>query len=426
MKKRNGYHRLGVFAVVSLLILFALTGWYLSSDGEKTVPVSATETAQLTADPGTVSPSDTGSGKAETPEKTAPEKPVTEKAEPVEKRVTLAMVGDMLLHTPVSNSGRRSDGSYNYDYLFRFVRRDIRGADVSLVNQEVILAGGISGFPRFNGRFEVANAIGKAGFDVVLHATNHSMDQGRSGLLACLNQWRKACPDIKVTGMYASRKAAEKITVVKKNVIRIALLNYTYGTNGLPLPPDMPYALNMMSRSKVERDVRKAKKKADFVVVLPHWGTEYRTMPDSYQQSWTKTLAGLGVDLVIGTHPHVIQPVRWVRGKKGHRMLVFYSLGNYVNSYSGVKTGAFRQYCGGMAKITLSRRGKGRVKVQEAKMVPLITHWDDNGRITTYKLKQYSDKKAGRNRLRRYDRSFTLQGVKSFFRQTIKKKFLEM
>ncbi len=421
MKKRNCNHRLGVFAVVSLIIFSILSVGYLVLGDEKSSPVSATEAARLTSDPGTVSPSDTESGKAEAPEKTEPEK-----TEPEEKRVTLAMVGDMLLHTPVSNSGRRSDGSYNYDYLFRFVRKDIWRADVSLVNQEVVLAGGISGFPRFNGRFEVANAIGKAGFDVVLHATNHSMDQGRSGLLTCLNRWKKACPHVKVTGMYAGKKAAEKITVVKKNGIRIALLNYTYGTNGLPLPPDMPYALNMMSRSKVERDVRKAKKKADFVVVLPHWGTEYRTAPDSYQQSWTKTLAGLGVDLVIGTHPHVIQPVRWVRGRKGHRMLVYYSLGNYVNSYSGVKTGAYRQYCGGMAKITLSRRGKGRVKVQEAKMVPLITHWDDNGRITTYKLKQYSDKKAGRNRLRRYDRSFSLQEAKNFFRRTVKKKFLEM
>lgn len=360
-------------------------------------------------------------------EKEDPEaKDTSQKSKTVrEKKVDLAMVGDMLLHSPVSQSGRRADGSYNYDALFRHIRKDIKKTDIALVNEEVVLAGGISGYPLFNGRFEVGNAIEKAGFDVVLHATNHAMDQGRSGIITCLNRWKKAHPKIKITGMYASKKAADKITVIKKNGIRVAFLNYTYGTNGISLPPDMPYAVNMLSESKVKRDVKKAKKQADFIVVMPHWGTEYQTVPDSYQLSWTKIFADLGVDLVIGTHPHVIQPVKWVKGKKGHRTLIYYSLGNYVNSYSNHLTGAYQRYCGGMAKVTLSQKKDGKVKISEADFVPLITHWSANGKITTYKMSQYSEKMARANRLDKLDRSFSYQGAKNFFKRTVNAKFLE-
>lgn len=342
---------------------------------------------------------------------------------------TLSMVGDVLLHAPVSRSGLQKNGSYNYDALFSHIKKDIKASDAALINQEVILAGekfGITGYPAFNGRFQVGDAIEKAGFDVVLHATNHSMDRGKSGLLTCLKRWKKFHPRMKITGMYSSKRKAQKITYVKKDGICIAILNYTYGTNGLPLPGDMPYAVNLLSKDKIKRDVKKAKKKADFIVVCPHWGTEYQTKPDASQKMWCRYFLKLGVNLVIGTHPHVIQPVKWMKDNKGHRMLVYYSLGNYINASGNRYAGMFRQFCGGMAEVKLERNAGGAVVITKAKFVPLITHWIKGGKITTYKLSDYSQSKAAKNHLSVIDSSFSYKKSRKFFSQIIDRDFLSM
>ena len=338
------------------------------------------------------------------------------------------MVGDVLLHTPVSQSGLQKDGTYNYDYLFKFIKKKVKSSDVAMLNEEVLLAGskfGISGYPQFNGRFEVGDSIEKAGFDVVLHATNHSMDKGKAGLISDLNHWKEAHPKLKVVGMYLTKKAANKITYVKKNGIKIAILNYTYGTNGLPLPSDMPFAVNLMTEAKVKADVKKAKKNADFVIVCPHWGTEYQDGIDSYQKKWTDIFLKLKVDLVIGAHPHVIEPVKWVSDKKGHKMLVYYSLGNFVNSTARRGAGTYRQYLGGMADVTLEKTEDGKTSIKEAKFIPMITHYGQDRKITTYFFKDYSAKKAKKNRLSGQDTTFTFALAKKHFKKVIHKKFLE-
>ena len=343
------------------------------------------------------------------------------------KTLTLSMIGDVLLHTPVSKSGLQKNGKYNYDYLFKFIKKEVKSYDVSLLNEEVLLAGtkfGISGYPQFNGRFEVGNAIEKAGFDVVLHATNHSMDKGRAGLLSDLNHWKSAHPKLKVVGMYRTKKESEKITYVKKHGIKIAILNYTYGTNGLSLPSDMPFAVNLMTEAKVKKDVKKAKKNADFVIVCPHWGTEYKNDIDSYQKKWTKIFLKLKVDLVLGAHPHVIEPVKWVSDGKGHKMLVYYSLGNYINSTARRGAGTYRQYCGGMADVTLTKEEDGKVKITDAKFIPLITHYGQDRKITTYFFRDYTSKKAKKNRLSNQDTTFTFKKAKEHFKSVISKTFL--
>lgn len=342
--------------------------------------------------------------------------------------LSLMMVGDDLLHLPVSNSGRQPDGSYNYNHLFKHIRKDVKRADLSMINQEVLLAGsqyGISGYPCFNGRYEVGDAIVKAGFRLVLHATNHSMDRGAAGVKSCLERWEKKHPKVIVTGMYNSQKDQNRITCYKKNGICVAILNYTYGTNGIPLPSDMPYAVNLLTRERVKKDVKKARKKADFIIVCPHWGTEYNTGIDAMQKEWTKYFLKLGVDLVIGTHPHVIEPVQWKKDKKGHRMLVYYSLGNYINSTVNRGTGVGKQFCSGMAKVTLQRQENGSVEISTAKFVPLITHWPADGKLTTYKLSDYNKKLYGQSRVANCDAAFTYDEIKRFFRETISNRFLE-
>lgn len=341
---------------------------------------------------------------------------------------SLMMVGDNLLHKPISESGRRKNGKYNYDFLFTHIKDEAESADAAMINQEVVLGGaklGISGYPSFNGRYEVGDAIAKAGFNVVLHATNHSLDKGAAGIKNCLKFWRKKHPDIKVTGMNESAKAQNKITYIKKKGICVAILNYTYGTNGIRMPESMPYAVNMLTKKKVARDVRKAKKKADFIVVCPHWGTEYNTGIDASQKRWAKYFLKIGVDLVIGTHPHVIEPVKWMKGKGGRKMLVYYSLGNFVNSTSRRGAGVARQFYGGMAKVNLRRNADGKVVISKAKFVPLITHKKANGKITTYKVADYTKKMAAKNRISRCDSGFSFKRMKAFFRKIVGKRFLE-
>lgn len=370
----------------------------------------------------------TDSAEGVLPENTPPKDDGLSEATPAPS-LTLTMVGDNLLHIPVSNSGRQPDGKYNYDHLFQHIKKDIKRADLSMINQEVILAGsqfGISGYPSFNGRYEVGNAIAKAGFRVVLHATNHSMDQGAAGVRSCVKRWEEKHPDVMVTGMYDSRKKQNKITFFKKNGIRVAILNYTYGTNGYSLPSDMPFAVNLLSRDRVREDVKKAKKKADFIVVCPHWGTEYYTGIDYMQKAWTKYFLSLGVNLVIGTHPHVIEPVQWKKDKKGHKMLVYYSLGNFMNSTVNRGPNTGKQFCSGMAKVTLQRQADGSVEIARAGFVPLITHWPkEGGEITTYKLSSYSKKLYEKSRVSDRDSKFTYGKVKRFFRESISEHFLE-
>lgn len=329
-----------------------------------------------------------------------------------ETRIRIVMVGDVLLHTPVSDSGLMEDGTYDYHHLFAHIRNDISSADLALVNQEVILGGtqlGLSGYPAFNGAYEVGDALVDAGFDVVLHATNHALDKGKTGILNCLNYWRTSHPEIGVIGINDSEEQQETIYVTDVKGIRIAILNYTYGTNGIPLPEDMPYAVNLIDRDKIARDIRLAREQADFVIVCPHWGIEYTHEENSFQTELAVFMAEQGVDLIIGAHPHVVQPVRWVEAANGNRALVYYSLGNYINATSEYGSGVADRMLGAMADVTITRAGQeGTVAIESFKAVPLVTQMlTGRGRITTYKLSDYTPQLAAENEVIERDSAFS-------------------
>ena len=307
--------------------------------------------------------------------------------------VTLAMVGDVLLHTPVEESCQAEDGSYDFSSLFANVKDEVQAADIAIVNQEVIIGGeelGVSGYPSFNAPYEVADALAETGFDVILHGTNHAMDQGKKGITNCLSNWEKKYSDIKILGINKSQDAQDTITVLEQNGIKIAVLNYTYGLNGIALPSDMPYAVNLLDEEKVKADIASAKEQSDFVVVCPHWGTEYSLQPDSMEKKWTKIFAESGADLVLGTHPHVIEPIERVEDETtGHQMLVYYSLGNFVNWTSSSGDGIANRMVGGMAEITVGLDEAGRGFIVDYGVNALVTQVEPahNG-ATTYFLKE--------------------------------------
>ena len=342
-----------------------------------------------------------------------------------EPEITLVMVGDILLHTPVAESGLQEDGSYDFSAVFAQMKEEIQVADLALVNQEVILGGaqlGVSGYPAFNAPFELGDALVDAGFDVILHATNHALDKGKSGILNCLSFWQENYPDTAVLGIHASQEEQQEIYVYEQQGIRIAILNYTYGTNGIPLPGDMPYAVDLLDRERVEADLRKAGELADFVVVCPHWGTEYSLNATKEQEGWAALFAENGADLILGTHPHVIEPIRWVEDGKvsdgenvGESMgpdgtLVYYSLGNFVNWTSGTGAGVANRMVGGMAEVTIGLDETGNVVIKSYDMEPLVCHVEQGfGGVTVYPLEQYTEKLAERNEIVKQDDSFSLE-----------------
>lgn len=328
--------------------------------------------------------------------------------------ISIIMVGDILLHTPVAKSGIQEDGSYNFDAVFENVKDEITSADLAIVNQEVIIGGeelGITGYPSFNAPYELGNALVDAGFDVVLHATNHTLDKGGKGVNNCINFWKSNYPDIAVLGINESEEDQNNnIYIYEQDGISVAILNYTYGTNGIPMPADMPYAVNLLDEEKVTEDIKKAEELADFTIVCPHWGTEYRLTSSAEQERWTYIFLENGADLVIGTHPHVIEPIELVSDGNGNEMLVYYSLGNFVNWTSGTGEGVANRMVGGMAEVTICKNEDGEAYISSYGIEPLVCHLSEgtNG-VTTYLLSDYSQQLAAENLIIMQDSEFSLE-----------------
>ena len=336
-----------------------------------------------------------------------------------EPQITIIMVGDILLHTPVAQSGETADGGYDFSAVFEPMREEIAGADLALVNQEVIIGGkelGISGYPAFNAPYELGDALVEAGFDVVCQATNHALDKGKRGIINCLSYWREKQPQIAVLGIHDDAEGQNEIYVYEQQGIRIAVLNYTYGTNGIPLPQDMPYAVDLLEKERVKEDLARAGEMADFVIVCPHWGTEYRLEQTKEQEQWAALFAENGADLVIGTHPHVIEPVEWAGDT-----LVYYSLGNFVNWTSGTGDGVAARMVGGMAKVTVGRDETGEVCILENEVEPLVCHVEQGfGGVTVYPLAEYTQELAGRNEIVKQDGNFSLSYCTGLVQQVFK------
>ena len=194
----------------------------------------------------------------------------------------------------------------------------------------------------------------------------------------------------------------------------MAVLNYTYGTNGISLPAGMPYAVDLLEEEQVVEDIRRAEEAADFTIVCPHWGTEYELTPSEEQEAWTEIFLREGVDLVLGTHPHVIEPVEWVTDEEtGHKMLVYYSIGNYVNWTSGMGNGVSDRMVGGMAEVTLTKQEaetENSVEITDYHVTALVSHVQSGrNQVTVYPLAGYSQEIADRNEITEQDSSFSYE-----------------
>lgn len=261
--------------------------------------------------------------------------PVAQLNAPDSTSVTLLFAGDIMQHGPqIEAAWSDADSVYNYHPCFSYVKPIISACDIAIANLEVTLAGKpFTGYPQFSAPDELAIALRDAGFDVLATANNHCCDRGKKGLIRT-TQVLDSIGMLR-TGTFrdsADLKAHHPL-FLERNGIKIALLNYTYGTNGLPVYE--PTIVNQTDSSRIVKDLRSARKsETDFVIVFFHWGNEYQSQPSTEQEALAALCRNNGADAVIGSHPHVIQPMDYSapdeKNPRGH--LLVYSLGNYVSN----------------------------------------------------------------------------------------------
>lgn len=340
-------------------------------------------------------------------------------------QMSICMVGDILLHDTLEDDCRQADGSYDYHSLFENTKDIISSYDLALVNQELIIGGaelGVSGYPSFNTDFALADALEDTGFDVVLHATNHALDKGKKGLLNCIHNWKQNHSDMGVIGIYESEGESRDLYVTEINGIKTAILNFTYGTNGISAPEDMPWCVNMLTEENVIAALDEAEKLADFTIICPHWGTEYSLDVSSQQKNYMMLFKEHGADLVIGTHPHVIQSITVVN-EEGETecleegcelspddMLVYYSLGNFVSWTGESGKGIANRMLGGIADITVKKNDDGKAYISDFGVIPVVSHVEKGqNACSVYPLFDYTGELAEKSAIISQDGTYSLQ-----------------
>ncbi|MCU0362070.1 MAG: CapA family protein, partial [Bacteroidales bacterium] len=244
------------------------------------------------------------------------------------QRLSLLFIGDIMGHDEqIWSAENRETREYNYDDVFRYIKPVISGADLAIGNLEVTLAGPpYKGYPAFSSPSALAAACRDSGIDCLVTANNHSADKGKKGITGTIA--RLDSLGIPHTGTFISKEARDSLTplILEKNGFRIALLNYTYGTNGIKVPE--PLVVNMLNKDSIASDIAEAKmKNPDLIVLFLHWGVEYDTVPRREQTEMAEFFFSRGADLVIGSHPHVIQKMEWHRADDQSKdRLVAYSL----------------------------------------------------------------------------------------------------
>lgn len=293
-------------------------------------------------------------------------------------QLTFAALGDNLIHRQIYEYAfRHFDGCF--DDLFAYVQQELNQYDVCSINQESIYVNRpeqYSSYPLFGTPVQVGDAVIKAGFDIVSCATNHALDMGTEAIDLTASVYRDAgvlCVGIQPV----SDGAYRPYEIFEKNGIRCAVFSYTLETNGHALPEDAPYVLHTLrDEQQVREDLLAGREAADFCIVYVHWGTEYSDTPDAEQERWAAIFSDCGADVVIGTHPHVVQPVEWITGEGGQRTLVFYSLGNFISAQTeeACRTGA-------LAYFTVTKE-EGQCSITDYGTKPLITE-EEQGHYTT-------------------------------------------
>ena len=323
-----------------------------------------------------------------------------EKTEEVQKeetktsKLSLIMVGDALLHGSVYRDAYKN-GVYNFDSQLEYIKPIVQNYDLAFYNQESILGGtelGLSDYPTFNSPWEFGDAMINSGFNLVSLANNHTMDRGEKAVLNSCEYW-KSKEDVLAVGSYCSKEDSEAIQIREKNGIKYTLLAYTYGTNGISVPQGKEYLVNLYSDEKVKNDIAKVRDKVDLLIVSMHWGTEYRTEPTEEQKREAEYLSSLGVDIIIGTHPHIIEPITYINDT-----LVIYSLGNFISAQS--TNNDYNTMVELMTSVDIIKEekdGQTTIKLDNLNNELLFNYYKKGSRWTDFKVVPFSQMNSSYN-----------------------------
>ena len=318
---------------------------------------------------------------------------------------TLATTGDIMCHnTNFLDAYNSSTKSYDFSYYFTDIKQYLQEADITVGNLETTLSGakrGYSGYPTFNTPEILAKNLKSAGFNVVSTANNHCMDKGYSGIESTIKFLDEA--DLAHTGTFKSKKDQETILIKNVKGVNIAFLSFTYGTNGIPVPKDKSYAVNLIDKSLIKSQIGLAKKEnPDLICVSMHWGIEYQTKANKEQEKLADFLFENGVDIILGNHSHVPQQMekREIKLDDGTTKdgFVIYSLGNFMANQN-------KQYTNDSAILKLEitkHKGEGKITIDKATYTPTYMYKNPSKSTKKFKIldinteiKKYESKASG-------------------------------
>lgn len=336
-----------------------------------------------------------GAGYVEQKEEAAEEQPEPEAATNTPVKVSLLMAGDVIMNGSAIDSGSKDSGAYNFDHLFTHLTSELSAFDLRLVDQETCLPGSKFGFGAYrplNAPQELGRAEVSAGFNVILRASDHTMDNGEEGVHNELAWWKSEYPNLPLLGVAEPdpdnnpglNDYVNDVYIYEKEGLKIAVLNHSWS-----IGEESQHIVSALTEDKIASDAKKARDAgADIIVACPHWGAENNTEPSEEETIFAKTYADNGVDVVIGTHPRVLQRIEVLDGPDGHKTVCYYSLGCLISSlYS-------QNMLGGLAEITLERDESGSCSVQSAVLKPVVTHRGSGEDYTVYLLSDYTDELA--------------------------------
>ncbi len=314
----------------------------------------------------------------------------------------LVAVGDNLMHRSCTLSAKNADGTYDFTKHFANMADIFKAADLAVISQDTVLGGIELGATStetgiFNTAVELADGMADAGINVVLAANNHIMDEGSAGLNTMMSYFSTKYPNITLLGVNNSREAKDEPVYVETNNIKIAMINYSYGSNQTADLDASPYLLNQYDEDWLSDILKQAREEADFIIAFPFWGEQNSMDYTQEQERQAQFLADNGVDLIIGSYPHVVEPVKWITAENGDRTLVYYSLGNFQSIQNTVEN-----MLGGQANITISKEEDG-THISDYSLDFVVTHYEQRESseyydiVTTYPLADYTNDLAARH-----------------------------
>ena len=316
---------------------------------------------------------------------------------------SMVAIGDVMCHnTQYLDAYQKETDDYDFSYVFEDVNHYIKNDDIAIGNLETSFAGkerGYSNYPTFNSPDNLAYNLKKIGLDVLSTAGNHCLDMGFSGLSRTIDVLDNA--DISHLGTYQTQEDRDKILFKYINGIKIAFINYTYGTNGIPIPSGKEFCVNLIDKDLIKKDIESAKaQNADIIVSCMHWGIEYKTTANSDQEELADFLFQNGVDIILGNHPHVLEPMekRAIILEDGTVKdgFVIYSLGNFICDQNSENT---RNSI--ILNLKITKHTDGKISIDNINYIPIYMYKDSSSKLRKMKLldmeKTIADYEAGTN-----------------------------